>query len=70
MAFWWVSKILAEISLKSDTSAGDLSSNEVLFEQDKPVVANSDVSSPLTERTDRLLSTNQSFNLVKHRPLD
>ncbi|XP_076272964.1 UV-resistance associated gene [Rhynchophorus ferrugineus] len=29
-----------------------------------------DVSRPLTARTDRLLSTNQSFNLVKHRNLD
>ncbi|XP_066250759.1 UV radiation resistance-associated gene protein [Euwallacea similis] len=29
-----------------------------------------DVSSPLTERTNRLLSSNQSFNLVRHRPLD
>ncbi|ERL94353.1 hypothetical protein D910_11634 [Dendroctonus ponderosae] len=47
-----------------------ISSNEGLFEHEKPAVENSDVSSPLTERTDRLLSTNQSFNLVKHRPLD
>ncbi|XP_050295307.1 UV radiation resistance-associated gene protein [Anthonomus grandis grandis] len=44
--------------------------SDITFPEECLHMSLQDISNPLTERTDRLLSTNQSFNFVKHRPAE
>ncbi|KAL1518099.1 hypothetical protein ABEB36_001774 [Hypothenemus hampei] len=64
-----------ELSSYNSTKSKDiqedhLMKNDAIFPQDILRLSLHELSMPLTERTDRLLSSNQSFNLVRHRPLD